>query len=201
MERTGVKKLARTLRIMVTVLIVCNVIAMFLVPAIVLLSGEAYPNSLWGVLEDRFLIFFHLRSLAEDDVNIPFVFAVLAGWVECFLYPVTAFYGLFLLLCGRCTLEILRQARRILDTILEGNPFQLKNALALHRAAVCCWIISGAALVKLILWFILEKNMAPLFTYTTLFIPAFLMAGLLFQVMSALFRQAAELKEDQDLTI
>ena len=34
-----------------------------------------------------------------------------------------------------------------------------------------------------------------------LFVPAFFMAGLLFLVMSALFRQAAELKEDQDLTI
>lgn len=40
-----------------------------------------------------------------------------------------------------------------------------------------------------------------LFTYNTLFIPAFFMGGLLFLVMSALFQQAAELKEDQDLTI
>ncbi|RKI70554.1 DUF2975 domain-containing protein [bacterium 1xD42-67] len=33
------------------------------------------------------------------------------------------------------------------------------------------------------------------------FVPAFFIRGLLFLVMSALFRQAAELKEDQDLTI
>ena len=45
------------------------------------------------------------------------------------------------------------------------------------------------------------KNLAPLFTYNALAIPAFFMGGLLFLVMSALFRQAAELKEDQDLTI
>ena len=37
--------------------------------------------------------------------------------------------------------------------------------------------------------------------YNALFIPVFFMAGLVFMVMSALFRQAAELKEDQDLTI
>ena len=43
--------------------------------------------------------------------------------------------------------------------------------------------------------------MKPFFTYNTLFVPVFFMAGLLFMVMSALFRQAAELKEDQDLTI
>ena len=77
----------------------------------------------------------------------------------------------------------------------------MRNAEALNRAAVCCWVISGAALIKLALWLWMERNIAPLFTYTTLFIPGFLMAGLLFQVMSALFRQATELKEDQDLTI
>lgn len=62
-------------------------------------------------------------------------------------------------------------------------------------------MISGAALVRLVLWLWSEGNVWPLFTYTALFIPAFFMGGLLFLVMSALFRQAAELKEDQDLTI
>lgn len=38
-------------------------------------------------------------------------------------------------------------------------------------------------------------------TYNAVAIPIFFMAGLLFLVMSALFGQAAELKEDQDLTI
>ena len=89
----------------------------------------------------------------------------------------------------------------MLDTILQGNPFQNANARALKRAAVCCWVISGLALVRLVLWLWAEGNPAPLFTYTALFVPAFFMAGLLFLVMSALFRQAAGLQEDQDLTI
>lgn len=77
----------------------------------------------------------------------------------------------------------------------------MQNAKALNRAAACCWVISGVALLRLIWWLWHDHSTAPFFTYNTLFIPAFLMAGLLFQVMSALFRQAAELKEDQDLTI
>ena len=77
----------------------------------------------------------------------------------------------------------------------------MANARSMKRAALCCWVISAASLVRLILWLWAEGNPAPLFTYTALFIPAFFMAGLLFQVMSALFRQAAEMKEDQDLTI
>ena len=66
--------------------------------------------------------------------------------------------------------------------------------------ALILWEREGVQ-TKLALWLWMERNIAPLFTYTTLFIPGFLMAGLLFQVMSALFRQATELKEDQDLTI
>lgn len=88
-----------------------------------------------------------------------------------------------------------------MDTILTKLPFQPDNALALKRAAICCWVISGGALVRLALWLWAERGMTPIFTYNTLFIPAFGMAGLLRLVMSALFRQVAELKEDQDLTI
>ena len=107
----------------------------------------------------------------------------------------------FLWLCGICTAVILWQAKRVLGTILQGNPFQKANAAALKRAAVCCWIISGIALIRLVFWLWTEGNLAPLVTYTALFVPAFFMGGLLFLVMSALFRQAAELQEDQDLTI
>ena len=42
---------------------------------------------------------------------------------------------------------------------------------------------------------------ASLFSYNTLFVPLFAMGGLLCMVISALFRQAAELKEENDLTI
>ena len=109
--------------------------------------------------------------------------------------------SLFFWLCGGCTAMILWQAKKVLDTILEGNPFQIKNAQALSRAAVCCWMLSSIALARLFWWLGHDHSAAPLFTYNTLFILGFLMAGLLFLVMSALFRQAAELKEDQDLTI
>ena len=62
-------------------------------------------------------------------------------------------------------------------------------------------MIALLAAVRMAVWFLRLRSAAPLFTFTALFIPVSLMAGLLFLVMSALFRQAAELKEDQDLTI
>lgn len=41
----------------------------------------------------------------------------------------------------------------------------------------------------------------PLATYNALFVPIFTMFGLLCLVMSALFRQATEMKVENDLTI
>lgn len=41
----------------------------------------------------------------------------------------------------------------------------------------------------------------PLATYNALFVPIFTMFGLLCLVMSALFRQATEMKAENDLTI
>ena len=107
----------------------------------------------------------------------------------------------FFWLCGVCTAVILWQGRRVLGTILRGEPFSMENAASLNRAAVCCFIISLAALIRVIFSVISYRSPAPLWTYNALFVPIFAMAGLLCLVMSALFRQAAEMKAVQDLTI
>ena len=49
------------------------------------------------------------------------------------------------------------------------------------------------------LWF--YQSLRPLATYNALFVPIFTMFGLLCLVMSALFRQATEMKAENDLTI
>ena len=76
-----------------------------------------------------------------------------------------------------------------------------RSAKSMKRAAICCFLISGAALARLIWGLAYYQSVAPLLTYNALFVPIFLMAGLLCMVMSALFRQAAELKAENDLTI
>ena len=197
MEQTKVQKLAKMLRVLVRIAFVCNLIALFFVPAIVLLS----PLELFQFAVDRLLNLLRIVPLGEDDIYIPTLMLVLSCWQMMWLEPTSLPYVGFLLLCGVCSAQMLYQARRVLDTILAGTPFVLKNALALKRAAACCWVIAGAALLRMILELIALKNPAPLITYNAAAIPIFLMGGLLFLVMSALFRQAAELQEDQDLTI
>lgn len=194
MEKSAVQKLAKVLRLLVWVVFVVNLLCLLLVPGFATLVAEGELGSMLEYLRNE-LPDYPVHTLGH--VLMTCLMCFWAAWMNWYSALLTVFFWV----CGACTASILWQAKCVLDTILEGNPFQLRNALALCRAAVCCWIISVVALARLILGFAYYRSVAPLFTYNALFIPAFLMAGLLFQVMSVLFRQAAELKEDQDLTI
>lgn len=197
MERTSVQKLARVLRVLVIITFVCNLITLFVVPALAGVmavnrwDGQAIQRILGGGPYQNFFLQFIVYGWHP-------VIWMLALTGEDFYWPVLT---LFLLFCGVCTAVILWQGKRVLDTILAGEPFSIKNAANLKRAAVCCFLISGAALARLIWGFAAYRSILPLLSYNALFVPVFLMAGLLCMVVSALFRQAAELKAENDLTI
>lgn len=197
MEKSAVQRLAKALKLLVWIVFALNLLCLLLVPGFVAYLVEGGPAEVTRMLRHGLEQWLGGRGDRNFTIALTFFASWWAVWTET--YP--ALLTLFFWVCGACTASILWQAKRVLDTILAGDPFQRCNARALNRAAVCCWIISGVALLRLIWWLMHDHSAAPFFTYNTLFIPAFLMAGLLFQVMSALFRQAAELKEDQDLTI
>ena len=196
MEQTSVQKLARVLRVMVVVVFVCNIIVLFFVPTLAAMLTE---NRWDGQTMERLLtgenVGFWLSFTIHSWNPVIWMLALTA---DDLYWPVLS---LFLLSCGICTAVILWQGKRVLDTILKGNPFVLNNAKSLKTAAVCCFLISGAALVRLLWGLIYYQSIAPLLTYNALFVPIFLMGGLLFMVMSALFLQAARLKAENDLTI
>lgn len=183
MERIPVQKLAKVLYILVLIALACNIIAVYLVPAVVLVGGTqrfvAHPEW-WG----------GLRGIA-------------AAWTHGWIW----FSGhewaltLFLVFAGVNTAVILWQARRVLKTVLAGTPFAPENAASLRRAAVCCFLIAAAALARVVFSVCYYRSPLPLATYNALFVPMFAMGGLLCLVMSALFRQAAEMKAENDLTI
>lgn len=194
MEHTSIQTTAKVLRVLVLAVFVLNLLVMPLVPGLVVqLVGEG-PGRMFSALKAMFGLFG-----GEEQLSVWQYILTALCWV--WMDRMLAFVTVFFWLCGVCTAVILWQAKTVLDTLLKSSPFQQANARALKRAAVCCWIISGASLVRLMVWIWADGTLAPLFTYTALFVPAFFMAGLLFLVMSALFGQAAELKEDQDLTI
>lgn len=182
MEKSGVVRLARVLKVLVTIVFVCNLAVLFLVPGVTYLGFD-------GVVK--------LAAYEWSELRGNLIAGIAFVWrQEC-----TAVLTLFLLFCGVCTAVTLWQARGVLETIVREDTFTMPNARRLKRAAVCCLLISAAALARTVWGLFYYRSMAPVFTYNTVFIPIFLMGGLLCMVMSALFRQAAELKEENDLTI
>ena len=169
MEKTAVQKLAGALKVLVTITLVCNLVALLLVPGMSLMKG---PEELLAL------------TPYENPLEVPLRVGIA-----------------FVLRWGICTAVILWQGRRVLGTILTGAPFRAENGVSLRRAAVCCFLIAAAALARVVWGLFYYGSVAPLLTYNALFVPIFILGGLLCLVMSALFRQAAELKAENDLTI
>ena len=179
---------------LVLIALVCNVVILYLVPVAVLSGG---PSLLEGVGE-------YLGGIlhpGEDDIVMAGIAASLLSWFWCWQDPETLALTLFLVVSGVCTAVILWQGKRVLETILRGEPFSMENAVSLRRAAVCAFLIALAALARVVFGLLFYRSLAPLLTYNALFVPIFAMFGLLCLIMSALFRQAAELKAENDLTI
>ena len=200
MEQTSVQKLARVLRVLVIIIFACNLLAL---PYIPLLAGLEWGSS------GEFTVGWGLEMLAailRDPEMRPAIFAGvwyfwIFSWDTVFREAPIAVLTLFFGTCGICTAVILWQCKRVLDTILTGKPFSMENTVNLKQAAVCCFIISGASLGQLILALVWNWTIWSLLTTNTLFVLVFLVGGLLLLVMSSLFRQAAELRAENDLTI
>lgn len=196
MEKIPVQKIARVLYVLVLIALVCNVIALLEVPFFVW-SGNRIPDVMRVYSDDALLV-------GENHMILAFLMGGVVSWKVgwwSFFDTYQIVLTLFLLLSGCCTAVILWQARRVLKTILRGEPFSLENAVSLNRAAVFCFLIAGAALARVVFSICYYRSPRPLATYNALFVPMFAMGGLLCLVMSALFRQAAELKAENDLTI
>ena len=189
MSNSTVQILARVLRVLLIFALLLNVLALLLVPASVMVNAENLFGGAGTFLHDLF-------QPEADDVTAAGVSAIFLSWVWIWGEGANALIALFLVICGICTALILLQGLRVLGTILTGAPFRAENGVSLCRAAVCCFLIAAAALARVVWGLFYYGSVAPLLTYNALFVPIFILGGLLCLVMSALFRQAAELKAD-----
>lgn len=198
MEAAHIQKIARVLNALVLIALVCNIIILYLVPVSVVSQELSEGRGLLAGVASYLGDFLHP---GEDDIVSAGAAASFLAWLWCWKSPSARMLTLFLVISGICTAIILWQGRRVLKTILQGTPFSAENVISLRRAAVCAFVIAGAALVRVVwsMWF--HHSLLPLVTYNALFVPIFAMAGLLCLVMSALFCQAAEMKSENDLTI
>ena len=103
--------------------------------------------------------------------------------------------------CGVCTFTALWQVRRVMHGMASGVTFSWQNALCVRRVAVCCFLISGLTCVRLVFHLASYPLSHVIWYYNTLFVPLFAAAGLFFLMLAEVFRQAAELREDNSLVI
>lgn len=194
MSNSTVQILARVLRVLLIFALLLNVLALLLVPASVMVNAENLFGGAGTFLHDLF----HPEA---DDVTAAGVSAIFLSWVWIWGEGANALIALFLVICGICTALILLQGLRVLGTILQGAPFSTQNAVSLRRAAVCSFCIAGAALLRTIwgLWFYqvppppghLQRALCADLHHVRPAVPG----------VSALFRQATEMKVENDLTI
>ena len=193
MEKNSVQKLAQVVRVLVIIVFVCNLVALLLVPGMAGLIADGGIKMLkyalaGGKVFDGF-----------DYVTAPVYFLVSWDIVWSDLYGTVM--TLFLWICGCCTAIILWQVKRVLGTVLKAEPFSLCNARYMRWSAICCFVISAVALAYEIFGLCFYGGEAVFLTFSFMLFLVFLIAGLICLVMSALFRQAAEMKAEQDLTI
>lgn len=127
----SVQKIARTLHVLVLIALVCNLIFPPMVPGLVYFRFAAEnpipPSGLRGTFAYGF------------DDSLGNLLNIYLGRVWQKPYPLIL--TLLLLFSGICTVVILWQARRALQTILSGRPFASPH----RRPSALRWTASPAA--------------------------------------------------------
>lgn len=130
-----------------------------------------------------------LRSLYElDKKGLGFLFVDNNIGSEVAYWLIFAFF----IICGILGFIILAAGYRILGRIRKSNAFCVENAVSLRNAAVASFIIFGLFMGKMFF-------MPTILTAVCGLI--FLLFGLFILVISELVRTAADMKEENDLTI
>ena len=190
MKRTASQRIADALVILCGLLILCDLLLILLSPALAYFRFQDPGSVTFSHLVEKFRYDF--------DDGLGNLLSILLG--TAWQTPESAVLAGFLILAGICAGGILAQGIRLLASVADGAPFSPKNPGCLRRAAVCCFAIAAGALGRTA-FSLAVHGLSALLSYTALFIPLFAMAGLLCLVMAGLFRRAAELKAENDLTI
>lgn len=150
-------------------------------------------------MENKKFLYHFTKSLIE--------FMLISGVIVCALVPIMTYKFvpyipyikgielpiiIVLLIAGSMSLYILWGLRRIFNTIVNTNPFNLENVTILRRLSVAAFIISIDFIVKCFFWFTLA---------TAIIVIIFAIAGLFCLVLADVFTQAVLYKEENDLTV
>ena len=122
---------------------------------------------------------------------VPFLTKFIGGFYG-YDTRVSIIFAVMLFISGAASVYILFNMRRMLKTLVENDPFVMKNADCLRRIATACAVIVAVYAVKCVL----------LFSWATVVIAIAFSVGALFcLVLKDLFKQAVAYKEENDWTV
>ena len=124
-------------------------------------------------------------------LSLPLLFKLVGTYIKefrAFYLPLTVLY----LLSGVMSLLIVRQLRRMFDTVLADDAFVTANAVSLRKMAGYSFVIALLSLTRL---FFMPTPA------TAVIIIVFSIAGLFSLVLCQVFEKAIRYKEENDLTI
>lgn len=102
------------------------------------------------------------------------------------------FLLVFLFITGLLCLMIIWELRRMLVTLNQREPFKRENVSSLKNIAALALLISLAYVIKIVFYT----------SFLTIIIAmVFLIMGLFALILSEVFRQAVDVKEENDLTV
>lgn len=104
--------------------------------------------------------------------------------------------------CGLVLLAIVRQFIKLFDSLKNNNPFCMENVKTLRRSGVLSLVLAIFWLLDLLYEAFLAKS-DEITTYLTFFFLFILFIGvsIALYILSELFKQAVEYKEENELTI
>ena len=97
-----------------------------------------------------------------------------------------------LIVTGILALGILREIRKIFDTLKGKDPFVIENVKCLRRMGIFSFLISFFYLFKVIF---LNSS------FTIIIVMIFVIAGFFSIILAEVFKQAVEVKNENDYTI
>lgn len=125
-------------------------------------------------------------------ISLPFTLK----WYFDVIYRISSenYYFLmgFLYVTGLFCLVIIFELRKIFKTLNRRNPFMMDNVKSLNRMAISAFIISASYIIKIIFY---NSFLTVIITMI------FIIAGLFTVIFAEVFRQAIEVKVENDLTI
>lgn len=118
-------------------------------------------------------------------------------WYLNFIYgynngSVYSFYMVLLVITGALALSIVYHIRKIFKTLKRKDPFMMDNVQSLKRMGIASFLISAFYIFKIIFYnsFL-----------TIILVMVFIIAGFFSVILAEVFRQAVEVKQENDFTV